>query len=262
MFADKSGLLTLHYGKHHITLVDEIKLWFLDESFTDVIIVCDDDDDEEDEEEERQPEKPESSREEEKEENQEKGEFFNGRFKKKSPRGFALHHFSTVISQSNSLITMQRNRIRKIVRFRRNVRTLPLMFLPVHRQRIQVCFSMVVSDTQQHDDEDKEKISDVTEKKEDEQESNGKTDQIKQEEEGPKESENKEEISTNKTECDKERDLSRKKVKKSKILLKAHRLILASCSPLIRKILDNNVNNSMDNLTIYFPGEKPTSKFR
>ncbi|EEB16575.1 ken, putative [Pediculus humanus corporis] len=87
MFADKSGLLTLHYGKHHVTLVDEIKLWFLDENFTDVVI----------------------------------------------------------------------------------------------------------------------------------------------------------------------------KVKKSKILLKAHRLILASCSPLIRKILDNNITHSIDNLTIYFPGIKASS---
>lgn len=78
-------------------------------------------------------------------------------------------------------------------------------------------------------------------------------------EEEPKECENKkekdDEISTSKTECDKVRDLSSKKVKKSKILLKAHRLILASCSPLIRKILDNNVNVNSDNLTIYFPGE-------
>lgn len=73
MFADKSGLLTLHYGKHHITLVDEIKLWFVDESFTDVVIVCDDDDDEEEDEEESQQEEPESSREEEKEENNENG---------------------------------------------------------------------------------------------------------------------------------------------------------------------------------------------
>lgn len=82
MYEDKSGLLTLHYGKHHITLVDEIKLWFLDESFTDVVIVCDDDDDEEDEEEEEQqqqqqqqpqPEESADAREEEKEENQEKG---------------------------------------------------------------------------------------------------------------------------------------------------------------------------------------------
>lgn len=56
MFPDKSGLLTLHYGKHHITLVDEIKLWFMDESFTDVVIVCDDDDDDEEEEEEEEPE--------------------------------------------------------------------------------------------------------------------------------------------------------------------------------------------------------------
>lgn len=44
MFAEKTGLLTLHYGKHHTALVDEIKLWFVDEAFTDVVIVCDDDD--------------------------------------------------------------------------------------------------------------------------------------------------------------------------------------------------------------------------
>lgn len=101
------------------------------------------------------------------------------------------------------------------------------------------------------------KSTEVSEKKDDDQE-NVKPDSVQQEVqgEGPKESESKkEEISTNKTDCDKERDLSRKKVKKSKILLKAHRLILASCSPLIRKILDSNGNNSMDNLTIYFPGE-------
>ena len=112
--------------------------------------------------------------------------------------------------------------------------------------------------------------------KNDDDDDNTKTVQIKKEEGGkgegdeegekldkePKESEEKEEkevkvkeeISTNKTDCDKERDLNRKKVKKSKILLKAHRLILASCSPLIRKILDNNITHSIDNLTIYFPG--------
>jgi len=43
MFADKSEQLLLHYGKHHITLVDEMKMWFEDEAFTDVVIVCDDD---------------------------------------------------------------------------------------------------------------------------------------------------------------------------------------------------------------------------
>lgn len=43
MFADKSELLTLHYGKHHVALVDEIKLWFVDEAFTDVVIVCEED---------------------------------------------------------------------------------------------------------------------------------------------------------------------------------------------------------------------------
>lgn len=68
MFPDKSGLLTLHYGKHHVTLVDEIKLWFLDESFTDVVIVCDDDDDDDEEEEEEQGEEQEREKEEVKEE--------------------------------------------------------------------------------------------------------------------------------------------------------------------------------------------------
>ncbi|KAL0268963.1 UNVERIFIED_CONTAM: hypothetical protein PYX00_010723 [Menopon gallinae] len=184
MFPDKSGLLTLHYGKHHITLVDEIKLWFMDESFTDVVIVCDDDDDDEEEEEEEQPEEVEHEKE---------------------------------AAQDNSV---------------------------------------------------KEEVKESTEEKKNEGEespaasSPAKEPESKPEEE-PKESENKkekdDEISTSKTECDKVRDLSSKKVKKSKILLKAHRLILASCSPLIRKILDNNVNVSSDNLTIYFPGIKASS---
>lgn len=43
MFADKSELLTLHYGKHHLALVEEIKLWFVDEAFADVVIVCEED---------------------------------------------------------------------------------------------------------------------------------------------------------------------------------------------------------------------------
>lgn len=36
-------------------------------------------------------------------------------------------------------------------------------------------------------------------------------------------------------------------------LLKAHRLVLASCSPLIRKIFDTNA--TADNLTLHFPGK-------
>lgn len=47
-------------------------------------------------------------------------------------------------------------------------------------------------------------------------------------------------------------DLQRRP-KKSKVVLKAHRLILASCSPLIRKIFDNN-GPAADVLTIHFPG--------
>lgn len=39
--------------------------------------------------------------------------------------------------------------------------------------------------------------------------------------------------------------------KRGSVLLKAHRLILASCSPLIRKIFDSSSN---DVLTIHFPG--------
>lgn len=100
--------------------------------------------------------------------------------------------------------------------------------------------------------------TDVKPDKEDEKENSEKETVEKNGDEpkhGEKAEEKKEEISTNKIDCDKERDLSRKKVKRSKILLKAHRLILASCSPLIRKILDNNIScSSLDNLTIFFPG--------
>jgi len=37
---DCSGLLTLHYGKHHLSLVTEIRQWFTAESFADVRLVC------------------------------------------------------------------------------------------------------------------------------------------------------------------------------------------------------------------------------
>lgn len=37
---DSSGLLTLHYGKHHTTLIDEIRTWFDGECFADVALVC------------------------------------------------------------------------------------------------------------------------------------------------------------------------------------------------------------------------------
>jgi len=37
---DSSGLLTLHYGKHHTTLIDEIRAWFDRECFADVALVC------------------------------------------------------------------------------------------------------------------------------------------------------------------------------------------------------------------------------
>ncbi|XP_069675079.1 transcription factor Ken 1 [Periplaneta americana] len=37
---DSSGLLTLHYGKHHTTLIDEIHAWFDRECFADVALVC------------------------------------------------------------------------------------------------------------------------------------------------------------------------------------------------------------------------------
>lgn len=35
-----SGHLTLHYGKHHTSLVNEIRQWFDAESFADVQLVC------------------------------------------------------------------------------------------------------------------------------------------------------------------------------------------------------------------------------
>ena len=37
---DSSGLLTLHYGKHHTTLIDEIRAWFDGECFADIALVC------------------------------------------------------------------------------------------------------------------------------------------------------------------------------------------------------------------------------
>ncbi|XP_054266409.1 transcription factor Ken 2-like isoform X2 [Macrosteles quadrilineatus] len=37
---DCSGLLTLHYGKHHTSLVSEIRQWFDAESFADVRLLC------------------------------------------------------------------------------------------------------------------------------------------------------------------------------------------------------------------------------
>lgn len=37
---DSSGHLTLHYGKHHIALIDEIRSWFDGECFADVDLVC------------------------------------------------------------------------------------------------------------------------------------------------------------------------------------------------------------------------------
>ncbi|KAF7274407.1 zinc finger and BTB domain-containing ken and barbie protein [Rhynchophorus ferrugineus] len=36
------GLLTLHYGKHHATIVDEIKTCFTSENYADMTFVCDD----------------------------------------------------------------------------------------------------------------------------------------------------------------------------------------------------------------------------
>lgn len=37
---DSSGLLTLHYGNHNISLIDEIKQWFMCETFADMTIIC------------------------------------------------------------------------------------------------------------------------------------------------------------------------------------------------------------------------------
>ena len=39
---ESHGLLTLHYGKHHATIIDEIKTCFSSENFTDMTFVCDD----------------------------------------------------------------------------------------------------------------------------------------------------------------------------------------------------------------------------
>ncbi|XP_066158014.1 transcription factor Ken isoform X1 [Euwallacea fornicatus] len=39
---DSHGLLTLHYGKHHATIVDEIKTCFASENYADMTFVCDD----------------------------------------------------------------------------------------------------------------------------------------------------------------------------------------------------------------------------
>ena len=39
---DSHGLLTLHYGKHHATIVDEIKTCFASENFADMTFICDD----------------------------------------------------------------------------------------------------------------------------------------------------------------------------------------------------------------------------
>lgn len=39
---ESHGLLTLHYGKHHATIIDEIKTCFSSENFADMTFVCDD----------------------------------------------------------------------------------------------------------------------------------------------------------------------------------------------------------------------------
>lgn len=39
---DSHGLLTLHYGKHHATIVDEIRTCFDSESYADMTFICDD----------------------------------------------------------------------------------------------------------------------------------------------------------------------------------------------------------------------------
>ncbi|KAG8226316.1 hypothetical protein J437_LFUL011429 [Ladona fulva] len=41
MHHNDSGLLTLHYGKHHASLVHEIRSWFNLECFADVVLACD-----------------------------------------------------------------------------------------------------------------------------------------------------------------------------------------------------------------------------
>ncbi|XP_065225019.1 transcription factor Ken [Planococcus citri] len=37
---DSSGLLTLHYGKHNISLIEEIRQWFVCDTFADMTIIC------------------------------------------------------------------------------------------------------------------------------------------------------------------------------------------------------------------------------
>jgi hypothetical protein len=37
---ERSGLLTLHYGKHHASLVGEIRTWYQLECFADVVLIC------------------------------------------------------------------------------------------------------------------------------------------------------------------------------------------------------------------------------
>lgn len=37
---DRGGLLTLHYGKHHASLVGEIRSWYKLECFADVVLIC------------------------------------------------------------------------------------------------------------------------------------------------------------------------------------------------------------------------------
>lgn len=39
---DSHGLLTLHYGKHHATIVDEIRTCFDSENYADMTFICDD----------------------------------------------------------------------------------------------------------------------------------------------------------------------------------------------------------------------------
>lgn len=39
---DSHGLLTLHYGKHHATIVDEIRTCFTSENYADMTFICDD----------------------------------------------------------------------------------------------------------------------------------------------------------------------------------------------------------------------------
>lgn len=39
---DSHGLLTLHYGKHHATIIEEIKTCFTSENFADMTFICDD----------------------------------------------------------------------------------------------------------------------------------------------------------------------------------------------------------------------------